>query len=55
MGQQSLSGFMGLHVDIEAVFEENKKKKGVRKYGTVLINQGDKLTKEEKVKLIEQN
>lgn len=38
MGQQSLSGYMGLHVDIDAVFEENKKKPGVRKYGTVLIN-----------------
>lgn len=40
---------MGLHVDIDAVFQENKMKKGVRKYGTVLINQGDKLTKEQKV------
>lgn len=51
MGQQSLAGFMGLHVDIDAVSADNAKKEGVRKYGTVLINMGDKLTKEKKEEL----
>lgn len=42
---------MGLHVDIDAVSADNAKKEGVRKYGTVLINMGDKLTKEKKEQL----
>ena len=55
MGQQSMSGFLGLHVDVDLVGKENAKKAGLRKYGCVLINQGDKLTKELKEKLIEEN
>ena len=51
MGQQSLGGFLGLHVDIDRVSEDNAKIKGTRKYGTVLINMGDKLTPEKKVQL----
>ena len=44
-GQQSLVGFMGLHVDIDQIYEDNKKKSGARKQG-FLVNDGDKLTKE---------
>ena len=45
---------MGLNVDILRINEDNKKKHGVRKFG-FLVNQGGKLTREEKLKLIEQN
>ena len=51
MGQQSMGGFIGLHVDIDRVYEDNSKIQGdhiVRKYGVVLINQGDKLKAKEK-------
>ena len=44
---------MGLHVDIDAVYEDNKKRSGARKQG-FLVNDGDKLTKEEKIKLKEE-
>jgi len=43
-----LVGFMGLHIDIDAVCLENMKLKGpgvVRKNGAV-VNQGDKLQPE---------
>jgi hypothetical protein len=43
---------MGLHVDIDAISEDNKKKTGARKQG-FLVNDGDKLTKEEKLLLRE--
>ena len=39
-----------MHVDIDQIYEDNKKKKGHRKQG-FLVNDGDKLTKEEKVKI----
>ena len=51
MGQQSLAGFLGLHVDIDRVAKDNNGIKGKRKYGCVLINEGDKKTKEEKENL----
>ena len=41
---------MGLHVDIDSISEDNRVKTGVRKQG-FLVNSGDKLTKEEKIKL----
>jgi hypothetical protein len=43
-----MAGFLGLHIDIDRVFIDNMKKKGLRKYGTVLINEGDKVTPERK-------
>ena len=46
-----MGGFIGLHVDIDRVYEDNSKIQGdhiVRKYGVVLINQGDKLKAKEK-------
>jgi hypothetical protein len=36
---------MGLHLDLDRVYEDNKKKHGLRKMG-LLVNEGDKLTKE---------
>jgi arsenate reductase-like glutaredoxin family protein len=51
-GQQSLVGFMGLHVDIDQIYEDNKRKEGNRKQG-FLVNDGDKLTKEQKIELKE--
>ena len=54
LGQQSLAEFMGLHVDLKRIFEDNKKKNALRKNKCV-INNDDKLTKEEKQKLIEDN
>lgn len=46
LGQQSIVEFMGLHLDVRQIHEDNKVKVGVRKYVGVLINQEDKLTKE---------
>lgn len=54
MGQQSLAEFMGLKVDIDAVYEMNKKRTGKRKNGC-LVNEGDKLTQEIKRELIKLN
>ena len=45
---------MGLNVDIDRVGAENAKKKGKRKMG-VLINEGDRLTKDDKKKLQKEN
>ena len=50
-----MAGFLGLHVDLELVSKENKKNRGMRKYGNVLINEGDKKTKEEKEVLKKEN
>ena len=58
MGQQSLTGFAGLHVDLDRILLENltiPDNNLVRKYGWVLINQGDKITKDEKAALIAKN
>ena len=41
---------MGLHVDIDAIYEDNQKTVGKRKAG-FLVNQGDKLTHEIKKQL----
>jgi hypothetical protein len=54
MGQQSLSGFMGLHVDIEKVKADNNRVVGLRKQG-FLVNAGDKLTKEQKLQKCQEN
>ena len=54
MGQQSLAEFMGLSVDIDRIELDNRKKQGIRKCG-FLVNQGGKLTPEEKKNLIEIN
>ena len=54
MGQQSLGTFLGLHVDIDRVYRDNQPKIGKRKYG-MLVNEGDKLTKELKLEMKEAN
>ena len=54
MGQQSLGAFLGLHVDIDKVYRDNKRKSGKRVNG-YLVNDGDKLTKELKVQMKEAN
>ena len=46
---------MGLHLNIDQIHADNKLKPGVRKYVGVLINEGDKLTKEEKLALRAKN
>ena len=45
---------MGLHVNIHLIQKDNKRKQGIRKFG-FLVNQGGKLTPEEKKILIEEN
>ncbi len=54
MGQQSLAEFMGLSVDIDRIAIDHKGRQGIRKCG-FLVNQGGKLTREEKQGLIELN
>ncbi len=46
---------MGLHLDIDRIYQDNLKKTGVRKYHGVLINEGDKLTLDEKLKMRAKN
>ena len=46
---------MGLHLDIDKISADNKLKPGIRKYQGVLINEGDKLTKDEKIRLKAEN
>ena len=49
LGQQSIVGFMGLHLDVNKIHFDNSKKPGLRKYVGVLINEADKMTKEQKL------
>lgn len=51
LGQQSVAEFMGLSVDIDRIYKDNTAKQGIRKCG-FLVNQGGKLTPEEKKELI---
>ena len=44
LGQQTLVGFIGLHIDIKAVRADNDKKDGKRKKG-LLVNSVEKLTR----------
>jgi hypothetical protein len=55
LGQQSIVGFMGLHLDVNRIHSDNSKKPGLRKYVGVLINEADKMTKEQKLKKKEEN
>lgn len=54
LGQQSSAEFTGLHIDALQIGEINKSKTGYRKCG-VLINTGDKMTRQEIEAKIEQN
>lgn len=55
LGQQSLAEFMGLHLNLQAVFNDNMKKTGVTRKNNFIINTNDNLTKQDKKRLIEQN
>jgi vacuolar-type H+-ATPase subunit B/Vma2 len=55
IGQQSLGEFMGLHVNLKRVFEDNMKKTGVLRKNNFIINSKDNPNKEERKKLIEAN
>lgn len=52
LGQQSLAEFMGLHLNLEAVFSDNMKKVGVTRKNNFIINTNDNLTKDDKKRLI---
>lgn len=45
---------MGLHVDIDAIYADNQKKVNAKRKQGFLVNDGDKLTKEQKLKLQEE-
>ena len=55
LGQQSLAEFMGLHVDLKKIFEDNKKKEGLLRKNKCVVNNNDKLTKEERQNLLKEN
>lgn len=46
---------MGLHVDIDKVFEDNLHKEGVQRKNKFIINTGDNMTAEEREQRIKQN
>lgn len=46
---------MGLHLDVKKIYLDNQQKQGLRKYTNVLINEADKLTKEQKAQKKEEN
>lgn len=48
LGQQSLGEFMGLKLDLEAIFKDNMQKTGVTRKNNFIINTSDNPTKEEK-------
>lgn len=46
VGQQSLGDFMGLHLDLEKVFQDNMKKTGVTRKNNFIINTSNNPTKD---------
>jgi len=55
LGQQSLGDFMGLHLNLEKVFQDNMKKVGVTRKNNFIINTSNNPTKEERKRQIEEN
>lgn len=55
LGQQSLGDFMGLQIDLQAVFNDNMKKQDVLRKNNCIINTGDNPTKEERKRRIEKH
>ncbi len=45
LGQQSLGDFMGLHLNLERVFQDNMKKTGVTRKNNFIINTSNNPTK----------
>lgn len=48
MGQQSLAEFLGLHLNIDAIYKKNKANRTATRKAGQIINTGDKLTAEQK-------
>lgn len=46
LGQQSLGDFMGLHLNLERVFQDNMKRTGVTRKNNFIINTSNNPTKE---------
>ena len=46
LGQQSLGDFMGLHLKLDKVFQDNMKKTGVTRKNNFIINTNNNPTKE---------
>ncbi|KAJ3214975.1 hypothetical protein HDU67_000992 [Dinochytrium kinnereticum] len=55
LGQQSTAEFAGLHIDPIHVREHNLKREGVTRKNGFIINTGDKMSKEELKKKVEEN
>lgn len=55
LGQQSLGDFMGLHLNLERVFQDNMKRTGVTRKNNFIINTSNNPTKEERKRQIEEN
>jgi len=57
LGQQSLAEFMGLHVDLLKIFEDNAQKNGpgILRKNKYIINTGDNLTAVDRAKKMKQN
>ena len=53
VGQQSLGEFMGLHIHLERVFDDNMKKTGVLRKNNFIVNTLDNPNKEERKLRIE--
>jgi hypothetical protein len=48
LGQQSLGDFMGLHLHLEKVFQDNMRKVGVTRKNNFIINTSNNPTKDER-------
>lgn len=46
LGQQSLGDFMGLHLNLEKIFQDNMRKTGVTRKNNFIINTSNNPTKE---------
>lgn len=53
LGQQSLGEFMGLKLDLQAIFKDNMQKIGVTRKNNFIINTSDNPTKQEKNRRIQ--
>ncbi|KAI8911282.1 hypothetical protein DFJ77DRAFT_92942 [Powellomyces hirtus] len=55
LGQQSTAEFQGLHVDVNVIGRKNARIAGVRRKNGFIVNDGGKLTREEKLRRIKAN
>eukprot|EP00002_Diphylleia_rotans_P027993 TRINITY_DN5639_c0_g1_i3.p1 TRINITY_DN5639_c0_g1~~TRINITY_DN5639_c0_g1_i3.p1 ORF type:complete len:193 (-),score=38.48 TRINITY_DN5639_c0_g1_i3:99-677(-) len=54
-GQQSLGEFMGLHIDVQKIWERNQHLTDVKRKSGMIINEGNNPTKESRLQKIEYN